>query len=128
MRNNFYLGTLRTQKYNDKFRREVANYAIEAGSMSKAAKAYDVAVGSVWRWLHAFGLMQDYRAMRQTAFSADPFVRHDYQTQFRRTVAEYAMSTSFKDAAKHYGVSVGSADNWVKAWQGNNFYLNRTAN
>lgn len=126
MRNSFFLGTILPKAgYTDAFRRAVADYAVMTGSYKRAANAYGVAIGSAWRWVKAFGLSQDYNMKYQRTYTDTPFIREVYPSQFRRAVAQYALKTSTKEAAKLYSVSQGSVDNWVKAWQANNAYLNR---
>jgi transposase len=121
-----FLGTiLPYADYNDKFRRDVAIYAINTGSYQKAAGAYKVAVSSAWRWVKAFGLSQEYHRTKQKPYTDDPFILHHYPSEFRNRCARYALLTNTKLAAEKFNVSRGSVDNWIKAWQANNAYLNR---
>lgn len=120
-----FLGTiLPSHGYTDKFRREVAQCAINT-SYQAAAKLYCVSISSVWSWVKAFGLSQEYNMRNQKGYSDDPFVLHIYNSEFRNRCARYALITNAKLAADKFGVSKGSVYNWIKAWQANNAYLNR---
>jgi transposase len=130
MRNSpYFVGTIYNYGfYDDSYRRMVAELAIELGSMKQAATQTGVSVGSVWRWLKAFDLARKFnmKAKRGNRFAQSPFTHvNKYSDQFRLTVVRYAMTYGTGKAAKLYGVSRGSVDNWIKAWQANNAYLNR---
>lgn len=129
MRNQFYLGTMKSlDRYNDNFRRKVAILAAEVTDVKFVAEVAKVSVGSVYRWMKAYDLFRQY-AKKKHDMEEYPqvcFVKASrYPTDFRRQVVQYAQKEGTLKAAKLYGVSRGSVDNWIKAFQNNHAYLNR---
>jgi transposase len=129
MRNNFYLGTMiRNNNYDDDFRRKVATLAAETCDVKTVAEITGVSTGSVYRWMKAYDTFKQYtlKKYKLNKFPQTSFVRKSqYDNQFRRTVVQFAMKFGTQKAASFYNVSIGSVDNWIKAFQNNHAYLNR---
>jgi transposase len=129
MRNSYFFGTMfNCGNYNDNFRRKVALLAVETADIPFVAETIGVSKGSVYRWLKAYDLFKQYAAKKHNLaqYPQASFIRKsEYDNNFRQTVVQYAMRTNTIKAADRYAVSVGSVDNWIKAFQGNTTYLNR---